>query len=95
MVMITVILIISELPFFRGYFDDNWPLLGQDSGFITLALALLILGVSILGDLNTEATSQESLGISFWQIVLSAGILAMIMSAINLVAVSLSSLDVA
>ena len=88
MIVITVILIISELPFFRGYFDHNWPLLGQDSGFITLALAMLILGVSILGDLNTEATSQESLGNSFWQIVLSAGILAMIMSAINLVAVS-------
>ncbi|GAB1191519.1 hypothetical protein APSETT444_000698 [Aspergillus pseudonomiae] len=77
---------VSKLPFFRGYFDHNWPLLGQDSGFITLALAMLILGVSILGDLNTEATSQESLGNSFWQIVLSAGILAMIMSAINLVA---------
>ncbi|KAE8400868.1 hypothetical protein BDV37DRAFT_286234 [Aspergillus pseudonomiae] len=83
---VSIILIISELPFFRGYFDHNWPLLGQDSGFITLALAMLILGVSILGDLNTEATSQESLGNSFWQIVLSAGILAMIMSAINLVA---------
>ncbi|PIG80703.1 hypothetical protein AARAC_008829 [Aspergillus arachidicola] len=83
---VSIILIISELPFFRGYFDHNWPLLGQDSGFITLALAMLILGVSILGDLNTEATSQESLGTSFWQIVLSAGILAMIMSAINLVA---------
>lgn len=88
MIMMTVILIISELPFFRGYFDHNWPLLGQDSGFITLALAMLILGVCILGDLNTEATSQESLGTSFWQIVLSAGILAMVMSAINLVAVS-------
>ncbi|KAE8376517.1 hypothetical protein BDV26DRAFT_233934 [Aspergillus bertholletiae] len=83
---VSIILIISELPFFRGYFDHNWPLLGQDSGFITLALAMLILGVSILGDLNTEATSQESLGISFWQIILSAGILSMIMSAINLVA---------
>ncbi|KAE8145286.1 hypothetical protein BDV25DRAFT_133930 [Aspergillus avenaceus] len=81
---VSIFLIISELPFFRDYFDRNWPLLGQDSGFITLALVMMILGVTILGDLNSEATSQESLGLSFWQIVLSAGILAFIMSVINL-----------
>ncbi|KAB8228481.1 hypothetical protein ETB97_002283 [Aspergillus alliaceus] len=83
---VSIFLIISELPFFQNYFDHNWPLLGQDSGFITLALVMMILGVSMLGNLNTEATSQESLGLSFWQIVLSAGILAMIMSVINLAA---------
>ncbi|GFF37731.1 hypothetical protein IFM46972_05314 [Aspergillus udagawae] len=75
---------VSKLPFFRGYFDRNWPLLGQDSGFITLAVAMLILGMGVLGDLNTPATSQESLGLAFWRIVVSAGILAMVMSVINL-----------
>ena len=85
-----VFLIISELPVFRGYFDRNWPLLGQDSGFITLAIAMLILGVGVLGDLNTEATSQGSLGMAFWRIVLSAGILAMIMSVVNVISVSRS-----
>ncbi|PKY01887.1 hypothetical protein P168DRAFT_298599 [Aspergillus campestris IBT 28561] len=81
---ISIFLIVSELPFFRGYFDRNWQLLSQDSGFITLALAMLMLGVGVLGDLNTEATSQESLGLAFWRIVLSAGILAMVMSVVNL-----------
>ncbi|PLN76891.1 hypothetical protein BDW42DRAFT_188366 [Aspergillus taichungensis] len=81
---ISIFLIVSELPFFRGYFDRNWQLLGQDSGFITLALAMLMLGVGVLGDLNTKATSQESLGLAFWRIVLSAGILAMVMSVVNL-----------
>ncbi|RAL05724.1 uncharacterized protein BO80DRAFT_344526 [Aspergillus ibericus CBS 121593] len=80
---VSIFLIISELPVFRGYFDRNWPLLGQDSGFITLAIAMLILGVGVLGDLNTKATSQEALGMAFWRIVLSAGILAMIMSVVN------------
>ncbi|EHA20363.1 hypothetical protein ASPNIDRAFT_203785 [Aspergillus niger ATCC 1015] len=84
--IVTVFLIISELPILRGYFDRNWPLLGQNSGFITLAIAMLILGVGVLGDLNTKATSQESLGMAFWRLVLSAGILAMIMSVINVVA---------
>ncbi|OJJ71451.1 hypothetical protein ASPBRDRAFT_56043 [Aspergillus brasiliensis CBS 101740] len=83
---VSIFLIISELPFLRGYFDRNWPLLGQNSGFITLAIAMLILGVGVLGDLNTKATSQESLGMAFWRIVLSAGILAMIMSVINVIA---------
>ncbi|GAT25472.1 similar to An04g00630 [Aspergillus luchuensis] len=88
---VSIFLIISELPFLRGYFDRNWPLLGQNSGFITLAIAMLILGVGVLGDLNTNATSQESLGMAFWRIVLSAGILAMIMSVINVIAVSRTS----
>ncbi|RAH61833.1 hypothetical protein BO85DRAFT_455941 [Aspergillus piperis CBS 112811] len=83
---VSIFLIISELPFLRGYFDRNWPLLGQNSGFITLAISMLILGVGVLGDLNTNATSQESLGMAFWRIVLSAGILAMIMSVINVIA---------
>lgn len=69
-------------------FDRNWPLLGQDSGFVTLAVAMLILGMGVLGDLNTPATSQESLGLAFWRIVVSAGILAMVMSVVNLVSVS-------
>lgn len=72
----------------QGYFDRNWPLIGQDSGFITLALAMMILGVGVLGNLNTKATSQESLGLAFWRIILSAGILAMVMSAINVISVS-------
>ncbi|EAW10097.1 uncharacterized protein ACLA_045620 [Aspergillus clavatus NRRL 1] len=81
---VSIFLILSELPFFRGYFDHNWPLFGQDSGFVTLAVAMLLLGIAVLGDLNTPATSQESLGLAFWRIVVSAGILAMVMSLINL-----------
>ncbi|PYI10352.1 hypothetical protein BO78DRAFT_404134 [Aspergillus sclerotiicarbonarius CBS 121057] len=80
---VSIFFIVSELPVFRGYFDRNWPLLGQDSGFITLAIAMLILGVGVLGNLNKKATSQEALGMAFWRIVLSAGILAMIMSVVN------------
>ncbi|RAH74635.1 uncharacterized protein BO66DRAFT_407980 [Aspergillus aculeatinus CBS 121060] len=83
---VSIFLIISELPILRAYFDRNWPLLGQESGFITLAIAMLVLGVGVLGDLNTKATSQESLGMPFWRLVLSAGILSMIMSVVNVAA---------
>jgi len=47
---------------------------------------MLILGVSMLGNLNKEATSQKSLGSSFWRIVISSGILALIFGALNLFA---------
>jgi hypothetical protein len=84
-----VLLIVSELQILRSYFDRNWPLLGQDSGFVTLSVAMVLLGVSILGDLNKPTTSQENLGLAFWRIVVSAGILAIIMGAVNLASVRL------
>lgn len=52
---------------------------------------MLILGIGALGDLNTKATSQEELGLTFWRIIISAGILALVVSALNIVAVSLIS----
>ncbi|KAL3491441.1 hypothetical protein BJX62DRAFT_205122 [Aspergillus germanicus] len=82
----SIFLIVSELPFFRNFFDRHWPSLGEDSGFLTLAVIMLILGIGALGDLNTPATSQEDLGLIFWRIIISAGILALVVSVINVVA---------
>jgi len=80
-----IFLIVTELPFFRGYFARNWPLLSQASGLVTLGMLMIVLGVLILGNLNKEATSQESLGLSFWQIVISSGILVSILGFINII----------
>ncbi|BDD61150.1 hypothetical protein MPDQ_007821 [Monascus purpureus] len=80
-IVISIFLIVSELPIFTRYFDRNWPLLGQESGFVALAAVMMILGVVVLGDLNRPS---ESLGLAFWRIIVSAGILALVMSAINL-----------
>jgi hypothetical protein len=82
-----VFLIVSELPIFRHYFATNWPLLSMNHGFVTLGLLMVIVGVSILGNLNKTATSQSALGMSFWQIVIASGILTMIMGFANIVAV--------
>ncbi|KAL4899129.1 hypothetical protein BDW74DRAFT_118674 [Aspergillus multicolor] len=83
---ISIFLLVSELPFFRGYFDRHWPSLGENSGFLSLAFAMLILGIGALGDLNKPATSQEKLGLTFWRIIISAGILAIVLSFLNLAA---------
>lgn len=49
---------------------------------------MMILGVSTLGNLNTKAMTQEAIGMTFWQIIISAGILAMVVSVLNVVSVS-------
>lgn len=66
---------------------------GEEAGFIALAAVMMILGVAVLGNLNTAAMSQKALGLAFWRIVISSGILAMVMSVINVLAVSQWSLS--
>ncbi|OXV05665.1 hypothetical protein Egran_06565 [Elaphomyces granulatus] len=83
---ISIFLIVSELPILRGYFDRNWPLFGQDSSFITLSIVMMIMGIAVLGDLNKSTASDTALGLAFWRIVVSAGILAIIMSTVNVLA---------
>ncbi|KAJ5907928.1 hypothetical protein N7495_000610 [Penicillium taxi] len=84
--IISIFLIISELPIFRGYFNRNWPLFGEDAGFIALAGVMMILGVATLGNLNLAAMSQKDISLAFWRVVLSAGILGMVMSVGNVLA---------
>lgn len=47
---------------------------------------MIIVGVSVLGNLNKEATSQKSLGTSYWRIVISSGILVLILGVANIFA---------
>jgi len=82
---ISIFLIVSELNIFSGYFKRNWPLVGPDAGFVTLGVTMIILGVSILGNLNKEATSQESLGLAFWRIVIASGVIVIVVGAANIV----------
>lgn len=81
-----IFLIITETPLFRSYVAKNWPLLSPSSGFVTLGFMMIIVGVSILGNLNKQATSQESLGTHYWSIVIASGILSLILGVVNLFA---------
>lgn len=49
---------------------------------------MFMLGAGVLGNLNRKDMGQDHLGMTFWQIVLSAGVLALVMSTINFVSVS-------
>ncbi len=83
-----VFLTISELQFgfIKRYFARNWPLLSSAHGFVTLALAMMVLGINMLGNLNKPATSKKSLGMAFWRIVIASGIIIFILGWINLLA---------
>lgn len=48
---------------------------------------MIVLGVSVVGNLNNESFSHEALGMAFWRIIASAGILSMTMGIVNFGAV--------
>ncbi|KAF2745661.1 hypothetical protein M011DRAFT_469328 [Sporormia fimetaria CBS 119925] len=79
-------LIISECSLFRGYFARNWPLLSPAHGFVSLGCAMMVIGLNLLGNMNKEATSQESLGLPFWRLLVASGILAIVIGFFNVVA---------
>jgi hypothetical protein len=86
---IAIVLIVSEVGLFSGYFARNWPSLSLEHGFVSLASAMLILGVHVLSCLNQSSNSKEHLGMAFWRVVIMAGILNLILGVFNLIAVSL------
>lgn len=81
-------LVTSELSLFRPYFARNWPLLSPSHGFVALALAMIVLGVNVMGNLNKPSGTVKELGLPFWRVVIGSGIIVFILGWINLVAVS-------
>ncbi|KAF2471575.1 uncharacterized protein BDR25DRAFT_285079 [Lindgomyces ingoldianus] len=84
--IIGMFLIASECSLFRGYFARNWPLLSPSHGFVALGTAMMVLGLNLLGNMNKEATSQKSLGMPFWRLLLASGVLAIVIGFFNVVA---------
>ncbi|KAF2117579.1 hypothetical protein BDV96DRAFT_597496 [Lophiotrema nucula] len=83
--LVGLFLVISECSLFRGYFARNWPLLSPSHGFIPLGCAMMVLGLNMLGNMNKEATSQQSLSLPFWRLLVASGILAIIIGFFNVV----------
>jgi len=81
-----VFLVISECSLFRNYFARNWPLLSPTHGFVFLGSTMSVLGLNLLGNMNKHATSQESLGLPFWRLLVASGILAFVIGIFNIIA---------
>lgn len=82
-------LIVSECSLFRSFFARNWPLLSSTHGFVTLGCAMMTIGLNMLGNMNKEATSQKSLSLPFWRLLVASGILSIVVGFFNIVAVGL------
>lgn len=52
-----------------------------------LGIAMCLIGNSVLANLNKSTASQESIGLAFWRLVISSGIVVIIMGTINILAV--------
>lgn len=48
---------------------------------------MMVIGLNMLGNMNKEATSQKSLGMPFWRLLVASGILAIVIGSFNVVAV--------
>jgi len=51
----------------------------------------MVLGLNMLGNMNKEATSQKTLGLPFWRLLVASGILAIVIGFFNVIAVSPTS----
>ncbi|KAK8177104.1 hypothetical protein IWX90DRAFT_482135 [Phyllosticta citrichinensis] len=81
--LIALFLVVSELSVFRKYFVQNWPLLSYDHGFVVLGLAMITMGVNLLGSLNKEI-NEATLGTPFFRLVLSSGIVSIAVGFFNI-----------
>ncbi|PGH08265.1 hypothetical protein AJ79_06051 [Helicocarpus griseus UAMH5409] len=101
-IFICIFLILSEIAdrspgFLEPYFQDNWPLLALKSGFVTLGIAMILLGISTLGCLNRRDVSQqendletakdafrEKMRYVLWQAAMGAGIVTILFGFVNI-----------
>ncbi|CAD6590966.1 MAG: hypothetical protein ASARMPREDX12_005301 [Alectoria sarmentosa] len=83
---VSILLILTEISLFKRYTANNWPLLSPSHGFVTLGIIMIIIGVSILGNLNKQDTSEGSLGTTFWRLVIASGIVVSILGVANIFA---------
>ncbi|KAK8202786.1 hypothetical protein IWZ01DRAFT_112084 [Phyllosticta capitalensis] len=81
--LIALFLVVSELSVFRNYFLRDWPLLSYDHGFVVLGMAMITMGVNLLGSLNKEI-NEATLGTPFFRLVLSSGIVSLAVGFFNI-----------
>ncbi|OKL59250.1 hypothetical protein UA08_05731 [Talaromyces atroroseus] len=85
-VIISIFLIVTELPVFEDFFIRFAPQLSKSATFVPLALIMIVMGVSLLGNLNNNDYSVDNMGLPSWRVVASAGIMAMTMGILNFMA---------
>ncbi|KAF4451370.1 hypothetical protein F53441_5636 [Fusarium austroafricanum] len=85
MSLISICLIISELPFWRSFFANHWPVFSDEHGLCWLGVGLLLVGTNLLGNLNSPYHASDEMGLPFWRLVLASGILTCTFGVLNLI----------
>ncbi|OJD11773.1 hypothetical protein AJ78_07518 [Emergomyces pasteurianus Ep9510] len=85
MVATSIFLIISEVGFFEAWFHEYWGCFGRHSSFLALGVAMVLLGISTIGCLNRKDMNKDAIGLTFWQLVLGAGVIAIVFGFVNIV----------
>ncbi|KXX75995.1 hypothetical protein MMYC01_206923 [Madurella mycetomatis] len=85
---ICVVLVLSELnlKFTRNWFEINWPGLSPGHSLVWLGAVLIVIGCQIMGDLVKPAYTIETIGLTFWRVILAAGILSITFGFFNIIA---------
>lgn len=86
--IISVILVLSELNFrfSRNWFVVNWPGLSPGHSLVWLGAVLIIIGCQIMGDLVKPGYSIETIGLTFWRLIVASGILTLTFGFFNIIA---------
>lgn len=82
---ISLFLCISELPWARSYFNNTWPVLGDDRGLSWLGLAMVVIGCNLMGKLNLPANDADKIGLAWWRLVLAGATLTITFGVLNAV----------
>lgn len=86
-ILFGIFLLITEVPkVLRGWVARNWPLFSHSAGFSTFSICLFFLACDVLSYLTKENADQRHLGGDFYRMCQAAGLMTLIMSAINFIA---------
>ncbi|EGE85699.1 hypothetical protein BDDG_08644 [Blastomyces dermatitidis ATCC 18188] len=83
-IAVSMFLIISEVGFFEAWFHEYWGCFGRHSSFLALGITMVLLGISTIGCLNREDMNKDTIGFTFWQLVLGAGIITIVFGFVNI-----------
>ncbi|KAJ1338194.1 hypothetical protein MN608_01052 [Microdochium nivale] len=77
----------SELPIKAGksWIANHFPVISEGFGFTWFGVTMFVMGCHTLGALSHEPFTPETIPLPIWQLIIAAGILAMIAGVLNIV----------
>ncbi|KAI5784592.1 hypothetical protein EDC01DRAFT_662632 [Geopyxis carbonaria] len=84
--MVCVFMLLSECSVAEAYFTKHWPLFSRRSSLVSLGIAEVMIGFTLLGHLNEGFASKQNLGNAFHSLLLSTGVIISFIGVCNFIA---------